>query len=82
MERYTPNGIKCIINGLHKKESELHDATVSMAHRKQDEHARYQDMTESEFKRYKIENMRYFIRERKRISAEIKKWERMLEHIS
>lgn len=74
MERYTPMGILVIINGLGRKEKELHDAMISMHNRQKTDHPRYSNMTDEEFKSYKIENMRYFHNKRREIREEIKKW--------
>lgn len=74
MERYTPMGILVIINGLGRKDKELHDAMISMHNRQKTDHPRYSNMTDEEFKRYKIENMRFFRNKRREIEEEIKKW--------
>lgn len=67
-------GILVIINGLGRKDKELHDAMISMRDRKKTDHPRYSNMTDEEFRMYKIENMRYFHNKRKEVREEIEKW--------
>jgi hypothetical protein len=75
MERYTPSGIAYMIECHKRKLDELHDQRVATAHRRQDEHPRYMQMTESEFKIYIIEAIRYNLRKAKEIENEIKQLE-------
>ena len=81
MERYTLTGIRQMIVGYQKKVEELHQARVSMAHRKQNEHPKYAAMTEREFLQYKIENIRWFIEKGHEYEEKIKKLEKMLEKL-
>lgn len=81
MERYTPMGILVIINGCVRKERDLHDAMISMHNRQKTDHPRYSNMTDEEFRLYKIETMRYFLNKRREIREEINRlWKYKEEH--
>ena len=81
MERYTPNGIRYIIQCKEQKLKELHKQRIATVHRKQSEHPRYMQMTEKEFKIYIIEALRYNLKRKREVEREIQKYERMLEEI-
>lgn len=81
MERYTPSGIQYMIVCHQRKLKELHDQRVATAHRKQNEHPRYMAMTESEFKNYIIEALRFNLKRAHEIKEEIKRLEKMLERV-
>jgi hypothetical protein len=76
-ERYTPNGIAQMISGYKRQLKDLHEQRIATAHRKQDEHPRYMQMSEAEFKRYKIEAIRFNLHKAWEIEAKIQRLERM-----
>ena len=76
-KRYTPNGVAYMITCKRAKLKELHDQRVATAHRKQEDHPRYMQMTEREFKLYIIEAIRYNRVRAKEIEAEIEELEKI-----
>lgn len=78
MERYTPNGVKQILNTLNKKEKEMHDAIIACHNRQKNEHPRYEAMTDEEFIQYKVDFIRNMNRKRKENRKEIGRFEAMI----
>lgn len=78
MERYTPTGVRQILNGLIRKEKELYNAMLACHKRQKHEHPFYEKMTDAEFKSYKVKTMREFNKRRREVRKEIKEFERML----
>lgn len=78
---WTPNGIRYAIKMNEIKLKELHDITVSAAHRKQSEHPRTMAMSESEFREWRRNNVRCFLNKRRMIQEEINRLTKLLEKI-
>lgn len=78
MEKYTPTGVRQIINVLSRKERELHEAMIACHKRQKNEHPYYEKMTDQEFKSYKVQTMREFNKRRRKIQKEIKEFREML----
>lgn len=81
MERYTPSGLKWMIEVRERKLKELKRQRIATAHRKQTEHPRYAAMTAPEFHQYKLRAIRASLDENKRLEDEIKTYSAMLERI-